>query len=830
MNLERVGSDSTDTTTIDPSSDSTRLKKNVSFRQTYENPSSPSLSVTDIRLENTNKLLFSGMKANSAPGESPSKFNNPIHTASKTSTVSFSNPPTWEKSVQQIASASKHSLSPSLSANLYVPPAKRPKPTSRDVKLFGCIRLPTKGKLESIVTEIKPVSVVRQPSPPSPIEVHDSPIGTILKRKKRKVTRRKGSVEIEEPKDFHGLTHLKLDTPEFYALYRKKCLGGAKGNWPKHCDKLNLKSTRDQEDGEMDRPQIVGTHKSGEKRKRRKGRKTRKKRPIAKQPSKKDLTIDDVALPPPSLSTSAVEIDEKDKKLSLFDLLDRRTRSMLKLGSCVKLSDLKRLSAIDSELEGTSSAGSLAAMRMTKQKSQTAGLSTSAVELEKQKSRSEIEGLPLRLMKSDPLLSEFYSCSEDTLTVTADPFKHIWNDDSSDSEDSSARIRSAAEIDEELPPDDKPAKAYVCFRFGLLDTKVTDKDEECKDEIKDTLFRAPLWFRRRMLENDYDPYKHRRQPHLSPNIETMLHIIKSCTGTGILTMPYAFMHAGLFNGVTSTIFLMTFTTYCVNMLIKCQYIICKRNRIPMLTYPDTLVAALTVGPKFLRRFAVHSGEWDFEVKAELVALPSKYPIFFGIVLFVFNSVSTVVAIENNMQTPKSFGGFLGIWNISMMFFTILVTIVGFLGYLRYGDNVLPIFTQNLPINDRISNMARIAFAVSLLLSYGMLTYVPAKILIRRTKHLSHSVTWEYFIRISLAIIPLIIASVAPRVDIMIPLLGALCGCWLKFIVPALIELCLKCSDDLPMLRWALIIDVLIIVFGILGMIIGVYQCLINLMK
>lgn len=143
------------------------------------------------------------------------------------------------------------------------------------------------------------------------------------------------------------------------------------------------------------------------------------------------------------------------------------------------------------------------------------------------------------------------------------------------------------------------------------------------------------------------------------NIGTMLHIIKCCTGTGILTMPYGFKHAGLFNGVTCTVFLMLFSSYCVNMLVnihyfqifskkhgktlrselfhflgslrlllcyviilmscklqlnseflfqvKCQYIICKRNRVPMITFSDTLVAALTVGPISLRKLAKYSG-------------------------------------------------------------------------------------------------------------------------------------------------------------------------------------------------------------------------------
>lgn len=53
-----------------------------------------------------------------------------------------------------------------------------------------------------------------------------------------------------------------------------------------------------------------------------------------------------------------------------------------------------------------------------------------------------------------------------------------------------------------------------------------------------------------------------------------------------------------------------------------------------------------------------------------------------------------------MLTPKSFGGFLGVFNVSMMFFTFLVTLVGFFGYLRFGSGVLPMITLNLEAGDQ----------------------------------------------------------------------------------------------------------------------------------
>ncbi|KAK9679975.1 Transmembrane amino acid transporter protein [Popillia japonica] len=425
------------------------------------------------------------------------------------------------------------------------------------------------------------------------------------------------------------------------------------------------------------------------------------------------------------------------------------------------------------------------------------------------------------------------------------------------------------------------------FSVFRLTSEASRKDKEHE------LHRAPLWFKRRMMENDYDPHKHRKQTNLSPNIETTLHIIKSCTGTGILAMPYGFKHAGLFNGVTCTIFIMSFTTYCILMLVKCQYIICKRYRIPRIpriTYPETLIAALTVGPKILRPFAIRAGrilevddymathykrtmdksfylmmltvclilmtmirtikthanialigncltlfsvsiifarsfrQWEMTSDAQFVAEPIHYPIFFGVAMFVLDSVSNIIAMENNMLTPKSFGGFLGVFNVSMMFFTFLVTLVGFFGYLRFGSGVLPMITLNLEAGDHIADMARITFAIAQILSYGMMSYIPTKLLIRRVKHSPHASFWEYFIRMIFGIVPVALAASLPKLKIL-PLIGALCSPILKFLVPALIEYCLKYSDKTPLFCWTVIIDILTISFGILSMIFGIYYCL-----
>lgn len=56
----------------------------------------------------------------------------------------------------------------------------------------------------------------------------------------------------------------------------------------------------------------------------------------------------------------------------------------------------------------------------------------------------------------------------------------------------------------------------------------------------------------------------------------------------------------------------------------------------------------------------------------------------------------MIALENNMKTPKNFVKPYGVLNIGMVIITILYISMGFIGYWRYGDDSLPSITLNLP--------------------------------------------------------------------------------------------------------------------------------------
>jgi proton-coupled amino acid transporter len=266
------------------------------------------------------------------------------------------------------------------------------------------------------------------------------------------------------------------------------------------------------------------------------------------------------------------------------------------------------------------------------------------------------------------------------------------------------------------------------------------------------------------------------------NVETLIHLLKGCLGTGILAMPEAFKNSGIFNGLVSTFIIGVLCTYCLHVLVKSQYILCKRLKIPILSYPESMKLALESGPQCLRPFAKMSpllvdffliayqlgiccvyivfvgvnvkavgDQYLKEVDVKIYILASfipfilincvrnlkllapfstlaniitfasfgvvcyyvfqnlppiddrpsfgrlyTYPLFFGTTLFALEAVGVVIALENNMKTPKSFGGYFGVLNIGMAFVVVLYIGMGFIGYWRYGEIVKPSITLNFP--------------------------------------------------------------------------------------------------------------------------------------
>lgn len=59
----------------------------------------------------------------------------------------------------------------------------------------------------------------------------------------------------------------------------------------------------------------------------------------------------------------------------------------------------------------------------------------------------------------------------------------------------------------------------------------------------------------------------------------------------------------------------------------------------------------------------------------------------------------VLPLQNEMKERKHFQRPLGVLNVGMAVVITLYTVIGTIGYLKYGENVMGSVTLNLPLDD-----------------------------------------------------------------------------------------------------------------------------------
>lgn len=83
----------------------------------------------------------------------------------------------------------------------------------------------------------------------------------------------------------------------------------------------------------------------------------------------------------------------------------------------------------------------------------------------------------------------------------------------------------------------------------------------------------------------------------------------------------------------------------------------------------------------------------------MVGSLATLPTFFSITIFAMEAIGVVMPLENSMKTPQNFIGICGVLNKGMSGVTMVYILLGFLGYLRYGDETKGSITLNLPVDE-----------------------------------------------------------------------------------------------------------------------------------
>ncbi|XP_055701297.1 proton-coupled amino acid transporter-like protein CG1139 [Phlebotomus papatasi] len=106
-----------------------------------------------------------------------------------------------------------------------------------------------------------------------------------------------------------------------------------------------------------------------------------------------------------------------------------------------------------------------------------------------------------------------------------------------------------------------------------------------------------------MSSGNYDPHLHREGSNRLSSSAALVHILKAIMGSGILAMPDAMKNCGYIGGSVGTVLITVLILCCIHMLVRCSYVICKKHRVPIMSYAETVKAAVVDGPPWLRPYA-----------------------------------------------------------------------------------------------------------------------------------------------------------------------------------------------------------------------------------
>lgn len=106
--------------------------------------------------------------------------------------------------------------------------------------------------------------------------------------------------------------------------------------------------------------------------------------------------------------------------------------------------------------------------------------------------------------------------------------------------------------------------------------------------------------------SDFDPFAERKIEHPVTDNETLTHLLKAALGSGILTMPLAFLYTGLVTGIFMTIITAVICTHCAYVLVQCAQTLYYRHRITKMGFSETVVVALREGPEWGRKYSTVS--------------------------------------------------------------------------------------------------------------------------------------------------------------------------------------------------------------------------------
>ncbi|KAG5673654.1 hypothetical protein PVAND_003682 [Polypedilum vanderplanki] len=256
--------------------------------------------------------------------------------------------------------------------------------------------------------------------------------------------------------------------------------------------------------------------------------------------------------------------------------------------------------------------------------------------------------------------------------------------------------------------------------------------------------------------------------------------------------------------------------------------------VPNLKYlaPFSSVANIFMGIGLLITFYYCVTDMPNISEREMHTSLLQIPPFFGITIFAMEAIGVVMPLENSMKTPKHFIGICGVLNQGMSGVTLVYILLGFVGYVKYGNEAKGSITLNLPIEDLAAQTVKILIALAVYCTFGLQFYVCLEIGwdFIKDKFRKRPLLVNYMMRTVLVTAAVLLAVAVPTIGPFVGLLGAFCFSILGLLVPVLIEMITYWDEGFGKLNWIIWKNVIVCIFGILALVFGSKDAIADIMK
>ncbi|CAH0578119.1 unnamed protein product [Chrysodeixis includens] len=255
--------------------------------------------------------------------------------------------------------------------------------------------------------------------------------------------------------------------------------------------------------------------------------------------------------------------------------------------------------------------------------------------------------------------------------------------------------------------------------------------------------------------------------------------------------------------------------------------------VPDLKYlaPVSMIANFLMGLGLgITMYYLIGGPMEKDIK--LIKPPMEWPECVSLTIFAMQAIGVVLPLENAMKTPKSLLGICGVLTKGMSFVCVVYIILGFLGFLRFGEHVEDSITLNLAQDAVPAQIVKIAIAIAVYCTFGLQFFVCIELSWSTIKHkyTKRPLLSNYIMRTVLVCACVGLAVAVPTIGPFMGVIGAFCFSLLGVIAPAFIEIVTFWDIGFGPAKYMVWKNILVVLFGCFALVFGTKEAVKDIIK